>query len=106
MADLAKRIVGPTQLASAAGTVYTVPAATTTIMRCIHVANTSSSAASFTLSIGVDAAGTRLFSSVSVQANGYFVWSGFQVLTATEVLQVFGSAANVLTMTIAGVEAS
>jgi len=104
MADTGKRLSGPTQLTTSAVTQYTTPAATTTTVRGIHVANTTAVAATFTLSIGNDAAGTRFFSALSIGANGTLDWSGFLILAATETLQAFAGTATALTLTISGIE--
>jgi len=106
MGDVAKRLVGPSQLTAAAATLYTVPAATTTLIRNLHVVNTGTSPAGFTFSIGADAAGTRLWNAVPIQPNGYLDWSGLVVVNAAEILQAYASVASVLTLTISGVEAS
>lgn len=106
MADAAKRLVGPSQLAASAATVYTVPASTTALLRNLHVCNTGSSPATLTVSIGADAAGTRLWNAVTVQPGGWLDWTGFMVMTATEVLQAYASAASTLTLTVSGVEVS
>lgn len=105
MPDTAKRLAGPTAVGTAAATVYTVPAATTAILRNVHVANTTAGALTFNLSIGADAAATRFYSGFSVPANGSLDWSGFIPLAATEVLQALASAAG-LTLTVSGVEVS
>lgn len=103
MADVAKRMVGPTNLAVAAATVYTCGAPTAGIVRNIHVANTTAAAQTFNLSVGADATGTRLYSSVTVPANGTFDNACFIVVNPGEVLQAFASATG-LTLTISGVE--
>jgi hypothetical protein len=105
VADTARRLAGPSALGTSAATVYTVPGATTAILRCIHVANTTAGALGFTASIGADAAGTRMWSAQPVPANGSLDWSGFQVMAATEVLQAYGSGAG-LTLTVSGVESA
>lgn len=104
MADSAKRLAGPQQLTAAAATVYTVPAATQTIVRNVHVSNSTSAPVTFTMSIGTDAAGTRWWQPTTISANGNLVWTGFQVLNAAEVLQAYGSTASALNLTISGVE--
>lgn len=106
MADVLRRVAGPVLLPANATTVYTVPAATTTAVRAIHVANESAAAATFTLSIGVDAAGKRFFYQQSVDPGTSFDWTGNLVLAAGEVLQASGAAAAALTLTLSGVEAS
>lgn len=104
MTDTPKRLYGPAQLTASAATLYTTPAATTTIVRYIRIANTTGTDRTVTLSIGADAAGTRIFGGVNVPANGALDWSGFLPLAATETLQGLASAASALTVTIAGVE--
>jgi hypothetical protein len=104
MADVAKRLSGPTALTTGAVTQYTVPGATTAILRSIHVANESGALADFTLSIGTDGAGKRLFKNQDVPTKGSFDWSGFIVLAAGEVVQALASAGTALTLTISGVE--
>lgn len=104
MADTAKRLSGPTALTTLAVTQYTVPASTTTILRSVHVSNEATVSATFTLSIGTDGAGKRLWRNQEVPAGASFDWSGFIVLAAAEVIQALASAATSLTLTISGVE--
>src|SRR5688500_17517623 len=103
MADLAARIIGPILLTNASVTLYTVPAVTQAIVRNIHIVNTSATAATATLSIGVDAAGTRLLSAVSIPANSAYDWSGFIVTEAAETIRGQSGTTNVLTITVSGV---
>lgn len=102
--DTAKRLAGPAALSATAATIYTVPGSTTAILRSIHVANTTGTVARFTLSIGTDAAGKRLWSNVAIPAYDALDWSGFQVMAATEIVQAFSDTASALTITISGVE--
>jgi hypothetical protein len=104
MADTAKRLFGPALLTNSAATKYTVPASTTAILRHIRISNTSGTAATVVISIGADAAGTRIFSSENVPANQSIYWSGFLVMAAAEVLQAYSGTNNVLTLTVSGVE--
>ena len=60
-----KRLAGPAQVSNAAATKYTAPAAGA-IVRHVRVSNPSGSPVTFTLSVGADAAGTRLFDAFSV----------------------------------------
>lgn len=106
MADTLKRLAGPTLLTAAAATVYTVPAATTTTVRAIHVVNETVTLATFTLSIGTDAAGKRFFYQQDVMPTDSFDWTGSLVLAATEVLQAYAGTASALTLTISGVESA
>jgi hypothetical protein len=105
MTDTPKRLYGPAQLAASAATVYTVPASTTTILRYIRIINTTSTDRTVTVSIGVDAADTRIFSAMTVPANGGAIdWAGSVPMTAGEVIQAYASAASALTTILAGVE--
>jgi hypothetical protein len=104
MADTQKRLSGPTLLTASAATQYTVPAATSAILRSIHVANETATAATFTMSIGTDGAGKRLFMGCSVAANDVLDWSGFIVLNTAEVVQALSGTASALTLTTSGVE--
>lgn len=99
-----KRLAGPTALTTAAVTLYSAPAATTTTITSIHVANESAAQASFTFSVGTDGAGKRFFYQIPVSAADSFDWSGTLVLATTEVVQAFASAATSLTITVNGVE--
>lgn len=103
MADLAARIVGPILLTNSSVTLYTVPALTQAIVRNIIVANTSATAATARLSIGVDAAGTRILPEVSIPANSVYDWSGFLVMEAAETLRGQSGTTDVLAITVSGV---
>lgn len=92
MAKTAKRLYGPTALTAAAATKYTVPALTKTVIRHVHVTNTSAGAVTFTMSIGTDAAGTRLFDAYSIAAGAVLDWFGYAVIDAAEVIQALGSS--------------
>lgn len=104
MADTLKRIAGPTQMANTATTVYTVPGSTTTVIRNLHIANTTSNAVTFTMSIGADAAATRIYHQYSVGPGDIYDWTGAIVLNAADILQAYASSATSLTLTLSGVE--
>lgn len=104
MAKTAKRLAGPAALSNAAATKYTVPALTKTLIRHVHVSNTSASAVNFTMSIGTDAAAARLFDAYPVPASSVLDFFPYAVLDATEIVQAFGSVNNQLTLTIFGDE--
>lgn len=104
MAKTPKRLAGPALVTNSAATKYTVPAATKTILRHIHVQNPSGSAVTFTLSVGADAAGTRLYDAYSIAANSILdVWV-YVVIEATEVIQALAGTNNILTLTLDGDE--
>lgn len=104
MADALKRLSGPTALTAAAVTQYTAPALTTATIRSIHVCNESAAQHDFTLSIGVDGAGKRLFKNQVVPAGDSFDWTGNIVLAAGELVQALADAGAVLTLVVSGIE--
>lgn len=104
MADTLKRLSGPVFVATSASTHYTVPASTTATVRAIHVANETGSSANFTLSVGTDGAGKRLFKDVPIAANDVLDWTGTLVLSAAEVIQAVAGTGSALTLTMSGVE--
>lgn len=104
MSDTPQRY-GPVALGAAPATILTVPAGTIFTARNIHVANESGSDARFTISIGVDGAGTRIYRNVLIEGDGgTFDWSGYMPIMAGEVVQASSNIAGVLTVTISGVD--
>jgi hypothetical protein len=104
MATVKKRLAGPALVTNTAATKYTCPALTTAVIRRIRVDNPSAGAVTFTMSIGADAAGTRLFGATSIPANsGLDIWGPF-TLAAAEIVQALAGTTNVLTLTIDGEE--
>lgn len=108
MAKTPLRLAGPAQVASGPATIYTVPASTKTIVRHIHVQNPSASPVTLTLSIGTDAAATRILDAFSVPAaaagvttNVLDIWC-YYVLEAATTIQAAAGTNNILTITING----
>jgi hypothetical protein len=101
MADVAKRI-GPTAGIGIAAVLYTCAAANGFVWRSMSIANTTTTEQTFKMSIGTDAAGTRLYSDVAVPPNFTFDWSGIRFIANTETIQ--WNAPTTLTVTITGVE--
>lgn len=104
MPRISKRLAGPAQVSNAAATKYTTPAVTKTIVRHIHVQNPSAATVNFTMSIGADAAGTRIFDAFPIAAQQVLDHFCFYVLEATEIIQAFAGTNNILTLTIDGEE--
>jgi len=102
MARTPTRFAGPALVSNTAATKYTVPGATTALVRSIHVQNPSASAVDFTLSIGTDAAGTRLYDGFSIAADSAKTFWCYHALTAAEIIQAFAGTNNILTLTIDG----
>lgn len=106
MTDTAVRMVGPDDIPNSTTTLYTVPGSTKAIIRNIHIANTTGTAATIKMSIGADSAATRILGDLSIPAAGTYDWSGFMVLEAGETLRATGGTNNALTVTVSGVEVS
>lgn len=101
-----KRLHGPALVSNAAATKYTVPAGARTELLYIHVQNPTGGAVTFTLSIGADAAGTRLYDAFSIAANSVLSQAVYFVLEAGEIIQALSGTNNVLTLTLDGKELS
>lgn len=105
-----KRLYGPALIATGPATVYTVPALTKTIIRQIHISNPSASPVTLTLSVGADAAGTRLWSAYSIPAAAAGVVDSvrdifmYLVMDAAEILTLSAGTNNILNITITGDE--
>lgn len=100
--DTAKRLFGPALLTASAATKIT--AGPLTIIRQIHLVNTDTTATrTATISIGADAAGTRIFR-VPVPAGITWDWNGFIVLNAADIVQAYADTTNVIAMTVSGIE--
>jgi hypothetical protein len=110
MARIPKRLYGPAQIATGPATVYTVPAVTKTILRQIHISNPSASPVTFTLSVGADAAATRLWSTYSIPAAAAGVSDSVRdifvyiPMEAAEILQLSAGTNNILVIVITGDE--
>lgn len=99
-----KRLFGPALLTSATATKYTAPAGSTAVIRKFHVSNGSTAAATLTISIGADAAGTRIVDAESIPANSTREYWGPETLAAAELIAAFSGTTGVLTLTIDGEE--
>jgi len=80
-------------------TLYTVPASTSAVMTKLHVANTSASAQTFTISLN----GTAIYSGATIAANSGFTLDTAEVLATTETISGFASATSV-NFSVNGVE--
>lgn len=106
MGRINKRLAGPALVTNAAADKYTTPAATRTVVRHIHVQNPSGSAVDFTISIGADAAGTRLLDGFPIAADSERSFYGPYTLEAAEKLQAVAGTNNIITLTIDGEEST
>jgi hypothetical protein len=105
MADVAKDMYEG-QPGTSDTLLYTAPA-TGAVVRSIHIANTTSSAATITLGLKAGAAlaaANHFLSALSIPANSTYDWSGFQVLGNAATIRALQGTSTALTVTIAGVE--
>lgn len=98
------RLFGPAQLGNTAATRYTCPGSTIAVMKRMRVSNPTGAPVNFTLSIGNDAAGTRLYDGVVVPAGGALDIYGPFTLAAGNIVQAYGSTNNALVLEIDGTE--
>lgn len=101
-----KRLAGPQQLASSAADLYTVPAGTRTQIRHFHISNPSGADVDATLSVGTDAAGTRILDAHPIPANSIYSprRPAEYTLEAGEKIQGWASTGSTLVIEIDGVE--
>jgi len=110
MAKTPKRLYGPALLTGATLTKYTVPALTKTIVRHIHLENNDSVAHQVTISVGADAAATRLLDAYSIPGAAAGVTGSvvdlwcYLVLDAAEIVAAFADTTLKVGITINGDE--
>lgn len=110
MARIPKRLYGPVAVATGPATVYTVPALTKTIVRHIHVSNPSASPVTLTISVGADAAGTRILGAYSIPAAAAGVTGSvidlfyYLVMDVAEIMTLSAGTNNILIIVIDGDE--
>ena len=106
MAGTLKRISGPAFLAAAAANIYTPPASTIyTVIRQIHLANVTATAATATLYVGAtggSAAGTELLKGVSIPANSEYYLSLVLRMDSTDFLSGLSGTASAITIIVEG----
>lgn len=106
MPKIPKRLHGPALITNSVVTKYTVPASTRTTLRSIHVQNPSGSPVDLTISIGADAAGTRIYDALAIAADSERTFWCYHVLEAAEIVQAVAGTTNILTLTLDGDESS
>jgi len=110
MPRIPKRLFGPIQVATGPTTVYTVPALTKTILRYLRINNPSAAAVTLTISIGADAAASRIMDAYSIPAKAAGVTDSardlfvYLPMEAGEILTLSAGANNVLTIAVGGDE--
>ena len=73
-----KNLIGPAAALTSAATAYVSPAATNGIIRTIS-ANAQTTAITLTISLGADAAGTRIITGQALTQNVVFILNGWWV---------------------------
>lgn len=96
------RLAGPAQVSNAAATKFTVAANEKNVVDHIHIQNPSAATVNFTMSIGADAAGTRLLDAYPIGPGQVLDLYPEYVLEETEIFQAFAGTNNILTLTING----
>jgi hypothetical protein len=81
-----------------------VPALTTTVIRMIHLSNPTAADKTVTISIGADAAATRIFDAFVIPAGTVFGYPCNFVMTAAEILQGSASSATSVVACVSGIE--
>jgi hypothetical protein len=104
VADTPARLYGPARPTNAAADAYTSPAATITTIGKISVANPTASDVTYTLSVGADAAGTRVLDAIVIPAGTCQVFELGLVLAAAEKVQHFAGTTAVLNVVMDGIQ--
>lgn len=91
--------LGQESLTVSTSTVYTVPNFVRTIVKTIDITNTNNIPVIVTLYLvasgGTPATTNILLSSISIDRNGVFQWTGAPVLNTGDTIQAFSSLSNV-----------
>lgn len=104
MGEVNKRLFGPALLTNAAATKYTVPAVTRSVARHFHFYNEDAAQRTVTLSIGADAAATRLLDAFPIAAKQPYDWYCFLPLETAEIVQAFADVTLVVSLEFSGTE--
>ena len=100
MARTPTRLAGPALLTDSAATKYTAPAGGA-LVRSIHISNPGATI-DITISIGTDAAGTRIYDDFPFPADHAETFWCYHALTNGEIVQAFASVASQATLTLGG----
>lgn len=100
MTGTPRRVHGPAQVSNAAATKYTVPTGVKAWTRGIHISNPSAGVVTITMSIGADAAATRIFDDFPIPAGTTYDYYQRHTLEATQIIQALSDTNNILVLTI------
>lgn len=108
MATYTHRQLAQAQPGTSAGTLYTVPAATSTVVKQIVIANTTATAATVSIRLvpsgGSPGVGNSVAEAVSVAANTSQTLDLTQTLPTGAFISALQGTASAITLTISGVE--
>lgn len=100
--------LGQAAIGTSAATLYTVPAATRALVKCIDIGNTTGSAMTVSVHLvpsgGSPGTGNVLIPAVALSANSILHWEGAQVLNTGDFISTIASATG-STITASGAEA-
>ena len=88
-------------------TIYTVPAASQDVVKCIDICNTSGTAATVVVNLvptGGSATATNQLLNTTIPANTTLHWTGTQVLNTGDFVSVIAGTTNVLNIMVSGLE--
>jgi hypothetical protein len=102
MARTATQFMAPAYLPNATATQFTTATGPVAVIRHIHIQNSDSSARTFTLCQGADAAGARMFDALSVPANSVYDWYGYWVVPSNTIISGFASVATKVVCEVSG----
>lgn len=94
------------QLAASAGTLYTVPSATQTLIKAIKIVNTDTSNRTATLWHDGTAAENLILPECTIAAGGWAEFDGVIAMEAADTLSGEASTGSKVTVTVYGVEIS
>lgn len=99
-----RRFAGPAQLSASATTLYTAPTNRRAILRHISVHNPTAGSVDLTMSIGSDAASTRLYDGRPLAPDELISMFVRHPLAPGDTIQAFASSAGALVITLSGDE--
>lgn len=97
-----QRLIGPLLLSTSAATLYSVPTGRRATISHVRLVNNTSSPVDVTMSIGADAAGTRIWDSKTLEADRSLSVKGPFTMEAGEVFQAFAGTSSAVTITLLG----
>lgn len=95
-------------MTTSAATIYTVPASSQDVLKCLDITNTNSVAVAFSVYLvpnaGAVANGNALFFGVTLPGYTTLHWTGTQVLNAGDFIAVVAAVVSSITIIASGLE--